>query len=53
MYIDKCISAEGETRKMVNQLEEGKQQIEIKKNELLNTLEEKQKEIQRLTGTSK
>ena len=53
MYIDKCISAEGEARKMVNQLEEEKQQIEIKKNELLATLEEKQKEIQRLTGTSK
>ena len=38
---------------MINELEEGKQQLEIKKNELLATLEEKQKEIQGLTGISK
>ena len=51
--IDKCINAEAETRKVIIELEEGKKQLESGKNQLLTTLEEKQKEIQQLTGTSK
>ena len=51
--IDKCISGEGETRKVIIQLEEGKKQLEIEKNELLTALEDKQKELQQLTSTLK
>ena len=52
-HIDKCINAEAETRKVIIELEEGKKQLESDKNQLLTTLEEKQKEIQQLAGTSK
>ena len=50
IYIDKCISTEQESKKVINQLEERNKQLEIEKNRLLTTLEENKEEIQQLTS---